>query len=73
MCASVGRVLGGDLGVAAKVRTGAEDVDRRWHGRELRLLVCGVGCDARHVADADVLKIIKGICLEQRPENIRPA
>ena len=72
-CASVGRVLGGDLGVAAKVRTGAEDVDGRRHCPGLRLLVCGVGCGARHVADADVLKMFKGICLERRPENIRPA
>jgi hypothetical protein len=72
-CASAGRVLGGDLGVAAKVRTGAEDFDGIRHCPGLRLLVCGVGCGARHVADADVLKIIKGICPEQRPENIPSA
>ena len=57
-CASVGRVLEGNLGEAAKVRTGAQDVDGRRHCRELRLLVCGVDCDARHFADAGLLKIV---------------
>jgi hypothetical protein len=70
VCDSFGLVFGGDWGVPFKVRTGAEYVDGQ-HGRDGGLSNRGLDYGERHVAN--LLRTIKGICVEQRPRNIRPA